>query len=403
MGELWRSRLRRHQKTQFKYLQFVFNDHFVLVLVILAGALLYAYSTWIKTLTVTWWLRLLLGLILAGLLSLGGLASLAQAADSTFLLPQTGAFAKLLLRARRYSLLLPLVVLALAALACAPMLQVLGIAPLAGALTLGVALVAFKDCDLWLQLLRFYPAFLPRWATRALLLLVAFAALTLGLFLHPVVAAAVALVLDLGLRWQLGDHFAPAGLDWLGLIAFEERRQGRLYRFYNLFTDVPGLGGGVRRRRYLDFLAHLVSQNHAHAWDFLYVRGFLRRTEFSGLYLRLLVIGAVVLTFAKPLWLVALLAALFVYLVGFQLLPLALASDDIVFTHLYPLPAAQRNRAFGRLVLVLLVLLALLLSVGLVVTGRFLAAGVAVGAGLVLACGFALWYLPMRLGRQARG
>ncbi|WP_461226389.1 ABC transporter permease [Lacticaseibacillus suihuaensis] len=402
MGELWRGRLRRHQKTQFKYLQFVFNDHFVLVLVILAGALLYGYSQLVKTLAVTWWLRPLLALILSGLLSLGSLASLAQAADATFLLPQTGAFAKLLLKARHYSLLLPLAVLALAAVATAPMLQVLGLEPLVGAGLLALALWAFKDVDLWLQLLRFYPAFLPRWANRWLLLAIAFVASCAGLWLHPVITAAVALILDLALRWQIGDHFEATGLNWLSLIGFEERRQGRLYRFYNLFTNVPGLGGGVRRRRYLDGLLRLVPKTHAHTWGFLYLRGFLRRTEFSGLVVRLWVIGAVVLTLAKPLWLVALLAALFVYLVGFQLLPLAKASDDIVFTHLYPVSQAAKTAAFGHLTLGVLLLLAVGQSLGLLALGRWAAAGVALGVGAALAFAFAVWYVPLRLSKQPR-
>ena len=42
MVALWRTRLRQHVQEQQKYLLLVFNDHFVLVLLILFGGALYA-------------------------------------------------------------------------------------------------------------------------------------------------------------------------------------------------------------------------------------------------------------------------------------------------------------------------------------------------------------------------
>ena len=49
MVALWRTRLRQHVQEQQKYLRLVFNDHFVLVLLILFGGALYAYSLLVKT------------------------------------------------------------------------------------------------------------------------------------------------------------------------------------------------------------------------------------------------------------------------------------------------------------------------------------------------------------------
>ncbi|WP_125702886.1 ABC transporter permease [Lacticaseibacillus daqingensis] len=401
MRKLWTTRLRRHQKAQFKYLQLVFNDHFVLALIILAGALLYGYSQLIQQLTPQWWLRPAVAAGLTASLSLGQLAALVEPADATFLLPQTAPFGQFLLRARRYSLLLPGAVLGMAALAVMPLLVVLHIAAWSGTLTLVLALWAFKDADLWLQLLAHYRAFLPRWGRRGLLMGLAFVLLTAGLWWHPAIAMLGAVALNLALRWTVGNHFAPATLDWLGLVAAEDKRMGRLYRFYNLFTDVPGLGGGVRRRKWLDVFLPLVARTPANTWAYLFLRGFLRRTEFLGLTVRLALIGAVVLALVEPVWLVALLALLFVYLVGFQLLPLALAYQEVVFTHLYPLPDAQRTHAFTQLARGVLLLLAGVLALGPLMRGHWLAAGVVLVAGGVAAVGLAQWYFPNRLARPA--
>lgn len=402
MRKLWQGRLRRHQKTQFKYLALVFNDHFVLVLLILFGALLYAYSQWVKAmLAPAWWLRPALAGVLALLLAFGTLASLSEPADATFLLPQTKAFAQYLFKARRYSMLLPAAVLLMAAVASVPLLTVLGIDPLSGGVTLALSLLVFKDLDLWLQLIVHYGVQRPAWVSRLPLLAAAFISLLISFYTHPALAMIVALALDLGFRWVvLAGRFQPASLDWLGLSAAESKRMNRLYRFYNLFTDVPGLSAGVHRRMWLDVFLPLVRKTHAHTWAYLYLRGFLRQTTYLGLWVRLLVVGAIILSLIKLWWLVALLAALFVYLVGFQLLPLAFAYSEMVMARLYPVPVNQQEAAFKHLTLVLLVLFALGLAIGPLALGRWQLALVAGGAGLLLGVLFALWYLPYRLKKK---
>lgn len=402
MRKLWQTRLRRHQKTQFKYLRLVFNDHFVLVLLILFGALLYAYSQWIKAMIIpAWWLRPALAAILTVLLGFGSFASLSEPADATFLLPQTTAFAGYLFKARRYSLLLPGVVAVLAAAASVPLLQVWGIDPLTGGLTLAAALLLLKDLDLWLQLIDHYGVPRPVWLARLPLLAAAFAVVLLGLFTHPAFAMVLALALNLGFRWVvLASRFEPASLDWVGLSAAEAKRMDRLYRFYNLFTDVPGLSAGVHRRKWLDLVLPLVRKTTAHTWAYLYLRGFLRQTTYLGLWVRLLVVGAVVLSLISTWWLAALLAALFVYLVGFQLLPLAFAYSEMVMARLYPVPASQQRAAFQHLTGALLVIFAVLLTVGPLLAGHWLIALSAGAAGLILAIAFAGWYLPYRLKKK---
>ncbi len=84
MIDLWRTRLRQHVQAQQKYLRLVFNDHFVLILLILFGGALYVYSQIVKTLQPSWWLALCLAIIFTGLLSFGQLATLAEAPDQIF-------------------------------------------------------------------------------------------------------------------------------------------------------------------------------------------------------------------------------------------------------------------------------------------------------------------------------
>lgn len=48
MIEIWKKRVRLHQKKMMRYMKYVFNDHFVLVCLFLIGALGYAYSNFLK-------------------------------------------------------------------------------------------------------------------------------------------------------------------------------------------------------------------------------------------------------------------------------------------------------------------------------------------------------------------
>ncbi|WP_056949818.1 ABC transporter permease [Lacticaseibacillus nasuensis] len=394
MNELWRKRLRAHLRGQMKYLRLVFNDHFVLVLIILFGALLYGYSQVLKSLTVSWWLVPLVALALSLVGQLGGLASLAEPADATFLLPQTQAYSRYLFKARRYSLWLPATILVLATLAAWPLIGVVHHTDWTQLVTLGVAVLVFKDLELWLRLLRLYRQ--PQIAGWGRLALWGgeWVAIMLGLWWHPAITMALALAVNLLFRWHLTTWFTPAKLDWLGMIAQEDHRMSRIYRFYNLFTDVPGLSSGVSRRRWLDPLAKLVRRRPERLWDFLYVRGFLRRTEWSGLTLRLALIGAVVEALASQWWLAAILAAVVVYLIGFQLLPFYLVYDEIVFSQLYP--NQDRLPAFRRLVARVLGGVSVALAAGALVA-NWVTALVVLGVAGGVSLAFCVWYLPWRL------
>nr|WP_253732938.1 ABC transporter permease [Latilactobacillus curvatus] len=93
------------------------------------------------------------------------------------------------------------------------------------------------------------------------------------------------------------------------------------------------------------------------------------------------------------------LGLLLIYLVGFQLLPFYNQYDQIIFTHLYPVPTTKRIQAFSQLMRTLLLLQALLFSVILLVTlGMTIQVGLSVLALFVLVIGFVQFYLPKRLG-----
>ena len=129
----------------------------------------------------------------------------------------------------------------------------------------------------------------------------------------------------------------------------------------------------------------------------MYLRGFLRGGEYLGLYLRLLVIGAVIVAVLSPWWLALGFAILFLYMVGFQLLPFYYQYDEIVFTHLYPVAPDQKPAAFERLLTVLLLIEVATFTLVTLLRLQWLTAGAIFICGVVFVWGFTRWYARMRL------
>lgn len=400
MQALWKKRVQKHIQEQVKYLRLVFNDHFVIAIIFLLGALGYTYANAVKGLDPrAWWLKPVLSLVLLAAVSFGRLATLLKEADSVFLLPKESGLVTYLKSARLYSSWLPLIAMAFVTLLVAPLLLITKTVPAWHIAVVLITLVIIKDRRFSIQLRQWYQADETQ-ATKWLSLILDLAIIASQLYQWlNLVGVLVALGLAYYQRQQLVRVQKTQLFDWLAAVGAEDSRMGRIYRLYNLFTDVPGLSSQVKRRRYLDGLLKLITAKPANTYLYLYARGFLRGTEFSGLYIRLVVLGGIILCFSHIWWLSLALGLLLIYLVGFQLLPFYNQYDQIIFTHLYPVSTTKRIQAFSQLMRTLLLLQALLFSVILLVTlGMTIQVGLSVLALFVLVIGFVQFYLPKRLG-----
>ncbi|BBE26556.1 multidrug ABC transporter permease protein [Latilactobacillus curvatus] len=400
MQALWQKRVQKHIQEQVKYLRLVFNDHFVIAIIFLLGALGYTYANAVKGLDPrAWWLKPVLSLVLLAAVSFGRLATLLKEADSVFLLPKESGLVTYLKSARLYSSWLPLIAMAFVTLLVAPLLLITKTVPAWHIAVALITLVIIKDRRFSIQLRQWYQADETQ-ATKGLSLILDLAIIASQLYQWlNLVGVLVALGLAYYQRQQLVRVQKTQLFDWLVAVGAEDSRMGRIYRLYNLFTDVPGLSSQVKRRRYLDGLLKLITAKPANTYLYLYARGFLRGTEFSGLYIRLVVLGGIILCFSHIWWLSLALGLLLIYLVGFQLLPFYNQYDQIIFTHLYPVSTTKRIQAFSQLMRTLLLLQALLFSVILLVTlGMTIQVGLSVLALFVLVIGFVQFYLPKRLG-----
>lgn len=185
-------------------------------------------------------------------------------------------------------------------------------------------------------------------------------------------------------------------LNWDAAIQTENQRKQSILRFFALFTNVKGISNSVKRRAYLDPLLKLFPKQQDKTWANLFLRSFLRNGELLGLTVRLLALSLFFIIFLGNSLVAAVLAILFNYLMIFQLTSLYQAYDYQYMTLLFPLDQSLKQAGvqqvisrIGGAVLVLQTLLAVLffpekiwVLLLLVVTGAIL-----------------LLYLPFKLKR----
>ncbi|MCW3777992.1 ABC transporter permease [Levilactobacillus namurensis] len=405
MIQLFKNRRARHLREMAKYLRLVFNDFFVFALLFFLGGLGLGYSNLLKTLTSGLWWAPLVALVVLGItVQVGRFATLIEDADRVFLLPKERAMQGYLVAARRYSQWLAQATQLIVLFIMTPYLRVTLSWSLATVAGLAVTQVILKDTLLRLDLASAYQVTGQRrmnhWTNKWGLSLIV---LAVGLWANPWLAAILAILADGAVAVWFQQHWQRQQIRWREQIALEDNRMLGIYRFFNLFTDVPMVSGTIHRRHYLDGLLRRIPVRHDQAYLYLYSRGMLRGTEFSGLVVRLTVIGMILLAFIQGTWLPVILTALFIYLIGFQLLPFFQQYDDIVFTHVYPLTWEQRLRSFVQLVTLILTTTAgLMCLVVILADRRLLPALGTVGVAAVEVWYLARVYTPQRLKRAAQ-
>lgn len=184
------------------------------------------------------------------------------------------------------------------------------------------------------------------------------------------------------------------------MIERENKRLYQVYRFFNLFTDVPYVQSKAKRRKYLDKL--LPKAFKVEPYSYLFWRDFFRNGQYSGLYGRLTILGTVILFFVNDVRFGLFIAILFVYLIGFQIMPMYFSYDEIVFTYLYPLTLESKQQAFKILVFKLLSITTLIFSLSSLVAIKNISMFTLMIVILILESYFlAFKYLNLRLKKVA--
>jgi ABC-2 type transport system permease protein len=395
--KLWKERFGLFVKETSRYLRYIFNGHLVIVFLFLLGTGGFYYQEWIKTLEPDFPAALIMAILLALVLTYSPTLTFLSEADKIFLLPLETKLGDYFKRGMILSVVLQSYFLLIFLALAMPMYVKVTGTSFSTFIPYLVVLVIMKGLNLLIRWKVEYDIdpsthkvdSVVRFFVNAVMLYLLFSEAT---FILTGVPAAVLVLLAVFYNRQAKDK----GLKWEYLIEQEEKRMGAFYRIANLFTDVPKLKDQVKRRKWLDVFLGNVPFSQKNTFTHIYLRTFFRSGDYWGLYLRLTVIGAIAIYFLTYGPGQTIIALLFLYLTGFQLLPLWNHHQHKLWLDLYPVGIPAKEQAFTKLLTIIMGIQTVVFGLVILVKQDLSTAGSTVILGFIFTFAFVHLYSKKR-------
>jgi ABC-2 type transport system permease protein len=396
--KLWKERAGGRVKDLGRYLRYIFNGHLVIVLLFLIGTGAFYYQKWIVTLPTGFPAELIIAILIGLLLTYSPVYNFLLEADQVFLIPLENKLKGYFLRSGVISLAFQGYILLMVLAVLMPMYAHINSTGFRLFVPFLAALLIVKAWNMavdW-RIHYFVQPSVNRWDMVVRYFLnAAFTYLLLKqanlLFLLPMVVVMAFYYRSFFVRTR------NMGLKWDILIDGEEKRMASFYRLANMFTDVPQLKATVKRRKWLDIFINRIAFAEDKTFLYLFSRAFLRSSDYLGLFIRLTVIGALGIFFISFGLGQLLLSVLFLYLTGFQLLPLWNHHQNKLWVDLYPVAPKSKLAAFHKLMMVILLVQTAIFALFILIKGEILIALLVLLAGAVFSFLFVYLYSKKRL------
>ncbi|MGR3763442.1 ABC transporter permease [Rossellomorea sp. NS-SX7] len=397
---IWKKRVIEYNQELQKYLKYMFNDHLLFVLIFALGGAAFTYNQWVKILDPTFPAAYIMAAILGLILAWSPVYTFLKEADAVFLLPLenrlSGYFRKSIWISFMFQSYIQLLVLA----ALMPMYVAVSGNGFKSFFPLLALVLAIKVWNLYVRwfMLRFQEKE-AHWIDGIIRFLLSGTLLLLVLSEASIVMImAVALIMAVYF-FYFYHTTKKKNLKWDLLIHLEQQRMLMFYRIANMFTDVPKLKGKVHRRKWLDFIVK-TDFSQSESYRNLYLRSLVRTSEYSGLYIRLTLIGAVLIYTNQSFIVNILTALLFLYLTGFQLVPLYKRFDYKIWVLIYPMSKELKTSSFKKVLNQSMMVQSILFSLPLLIKGMWMEGAIILLAGFVFSILFSQYYLIQRLKKM---
>lgn len=390
---LWKERFSRTSKELSRYLRYIFNGHLVIVLVFLLGSAAYYYQEWLKVIPDNFPAAMIMAAIIAFLLTYSPIFTFMSEADRIFLIPLETSLNGYFKKSIFISFILQIYMLVIGLAVLMPLYAAVNNGDFKSFFYFLAAIIAVKFVNL---LLRWHVQFYQEGTVLKADSLIRFCVNLVFLYLLFSNAAIYFTIGTFAILWGLYMYYKGQtkgkGLKWEFLIRQDEKRMTSFYRLANLFTDVPKLKDTVKRRNWLDFLLARIPFQQDKTFTYLLARTFLRSGDYFGLLLRLTIIGAGVLLFLTFGIGQVVVVVLFLYLTGFQLLPLWRHHQYHPLLELYPISLEDKEKSFLSLLRLVLSIQAVILSLAVLAGGQVATAAISMIAGIIFTFYFVSLY-----------
>lgn len=396
---LWKKRSEQYIKETRVYLRYMLNDHLLIVLIFLLGGAAFYYSRWLDELPSGFPVPFIIAIILTVILTNGTVRTLLKEPDLVFLLPIEGKLSSYFQMAFLSSLFTQSYMLVIAFLVISP----LYVKTTGTFLALFMLFLVALLCKVWNLRMSWNVSFFPdartRWSDYVIRLLLNFSLFYLLFEEADVIFIIPILVMMAVLFVYFNRAVTKLGLKWDYLIDLESRRMLAFYRLANLFTDVPKLKERVKKRSWLNWVTGFIKYSKQNTFGYLYIRTFLRTSDYLGMYIRLIIIGGIILYIVPLEYGKLFVLILFLYLTGYQLITLWRHHNLKIWIDIYPISKEMKKSSFLKLLFMLLIVESILYSLFLIVEGNLLLALSHIGAGIAFSYVFVNVYVKNKLSK----
>jgi ABC-2 type transport system permease protein len=396
--KLWKDRSVHRLKEFGIYLRYILNGHLVVVLLFLIGTAAFYYQEWISSLSQEFPAAIIIALIMGVFLTHSPVYTFLLEADQVFLIPLETRLKGYFFRSGLLSLIFQGYILLMVLAVLMPIYA-------------HVSANGFKSFFIFLLVLLVIKAWnlVVNWRIHYYvqpsvyvwdMFVRYFINVIFSFLLFSNANILFLLIFTFILAFYYYSFYVRTkkmGLKWDLLIAQEEKRMASFYRLANLFTDVPKLKDTVKRRKWLDIFINTISFSQNNTYRYLFARTFLRASDYFGLFIRLTVIGALALYFISFGWGQLVLSLLFIYLTGFQLLPLWNHHQNKLWIDLYPVDPKHKMAAFQSILKIILFVQSTVFTLIVLIKGEWLFSLAVLISGLLFSYLFVTVYSKKRL------
>lgn len=393
--KLWSERFSRYVAEVRRYLRYMLNDHllFVLFIGLSVGAVL--YEKWVRALSPQFPYAVVEAFVLALFLTPSSVRTFLQEADVVFLTPAETKLRPYMQRSLLFSFVVQTLFLLAGVFVVAPLHLRFASMPLS---LFAFFLWLWKGWNVWIHWREIHwVEQKAKWIGDIGRFLLNGVAVYFLLVDVPPFLFFVLLVITACISFYFWNVTKQKPLPWEELIWQEAQAMRRFYRLANLFSDVPHIQEKAKRRRWMDWLLRFITDwRKDAAFRYLYVRTFSRAGDYFGVYVRLTMIGCLLLYIVPTGYGKALAACFFLYATGIQLFALSRHHRGHVLVRLYPLPPSMQKKAVLQLLFLLLSVQHVVFVLILIIGSNWAASLWTVGLGLAFIYWLVFYYFSNR-------
>ncbi|MBO1512907.1 ABC transporter permease [Metabacillus bambusae] len=403
IDEIWKTRVNHHINETRAYLKYMLNDHLLFVFIFLAAGGAITYQKWLETLSPNFPAILIMTIIFSLIVISSNVRTLLIEADMVFLLPMEHKLKSYFKKAFSYSLITQSFIIIVGIILFSPLY--FKVANINGRVLL-ISIILLLIVKYWNLRISWKMGYFTDWAAKWSDLLVRFTMNVCVIFFilsQQYVFVLVLFLLMAGYDGYFSKLVKPKAIKWDQLIKKEEEKKQSFYKIANLFTDVPKLKKGAKRRKYLDWILKQVNYHQENVYEYLYLRALLRSGDYFGIIIRLTIIGSVILTFINEQLIgSSIVMVVFTFLTGIQIMSLYKHFELLELPNLYPNANKNRLRSFIKIIFRILMVQTIIYSVVNLITSTIYIFVLTVCVDVLFVSVFVLVYMKNRLNKSEK-